>query len=77
MLRIFDFQCSNGHVFEAFIDSETRQTPCKECSETANRLISPVRSVLDPISGTFPGATMKWARDRASKIKQERKASQE
>ena len=76
MLRIFDFQCPNGHIFEAFIDSELKQLPCTQCTDIADRLISPVRSVLDPISGTFPGATMKWARDRAVKLDKERKASE-
>lgn len=76
MLRIFDFKCVNGHVFEAFVDSELRQTPCKECTEVAVRVISPVRSLLDPISGTFPGATMKWARNREQTIAKERKAAE-
>lgn len=75
MLRIFDFQCPNGHIFEQFIDSQLKQVPCTQCSEIADRMISPVRSVLDPISGSFPGATMKWARERAVKLEKERKAS--
>tara|TARA_B110000858_G_C17596632_1_gene378115 strand:+ start:611 stop:742 length:132 start_codon:yes stop_codon:yes gene_type:complete len=41
----------------------------------ASRIISPVRSLLDPISGDFAGATMKWARDREKKIQKERKAN--
>jgi hypothetical protein len=39
----------------------------------ARKIISPVRSLLDPISGDFAGATMKWARDRERKMKKERK----
>ena len=76
MLRIFDFKCPNDHVFEAFVDSECRETECKECSEVARRIISPVKTVLDPLSGSFPGATMKWAKDRQKKIQQERKSAE-
>lgn len=76
MLRIYDFQCPNGHIFESFVDPQLMHLPCTQCTDVADRLISPVRSILDPISGTFPGATMKWARDRAVKLKQERKASE-
>jgi hypothetical protein len=39
------------------------------------RIISAPTVVLDPISGAFPGATMKWARDRQQKIKKERKVA--
>lgn len=76
MLRIYDFQCPNGHIFESFVDPQLMHLPCTQCTDVADRLISPVRSILDPISGTFPGATMKWARDRAVKLEQERKASE-
>jgi hypothetical protein len=43
----------------------------------AQRIISPVRCSLDHISGEFPGATMKWAKQRQQKIKLERKANLE
>lgn len=76
MRRIFDFKCSNDHIFEAFVDSECKEMGCRECDDVAVRVISPVRSVLDPISGSFPGATMKWARDRQRKIKQERRSAE-
>tara|TARA_Y100000052_G_scaffold9375_1_gene9275 strand:- start:459 stop:689 length:231 start_codon:yes stop_codon:yes gene_type:complete len=75
-MRIFiDFKCSNGHTTEKFINNTTREIECPVCSEIASKVISPVRSVLDPISGDFVGATMKWARHREQKIKKERKAN--
>jgi len=43
----------------------------------AKKLISPVRTKLDPISGDFMGATRKWERNREQKLKQERKANSE
>ena len=75
MAIIIDFRCKNEHTTEKFIDSKTTEIQCPECSLIANRIISPVRSLLDPISGDFAGATMKWARDREKKIQKERKAN--
>jgi hypothetical protein len=49
--------------------------PCPECGNDSSRIISAATVVLDPISGAFPGATMKWARDRQQKIKKERKVA--
>lgn len=71
--RIYEFGCSEGHITERFIDESFRTTECAECGLPAGRVVSPVTSVLDPISGTYPGATMKWARYRQQKIQQERK----
>ncbi len=75
MAIIIDFRCDNGHTTEKFIDSKTTEIECPECSLMASRIISPVRSLLDPISGDFAGATMKWARDRERKMKKERKVN--
>lgn len=71
--RIYEFECSEGHRTERFIDESERTTECAECGLPAGRVVSPVLSSLDHISGTFPGATMKWARYRQQKIKQERR----
>jgi hypothetical protein len=75
MFIMIDFRCDNGHTTEKLIDSKATEIECPECSLTANRIISPVRSLLDPLSGDFAGATMKWARDRERKIQKERKAN--
>ena len=77
MRRLFDFQCPDNHITESLVATNVTEHPCKICMKPAKRLISPVRAKLDPISGDFPGATMKWARDRAEKQKQERKANSE
>jgi hypothetical protein len=74
MLKIRDFQCPDGHTKEYFVSDDVVLTRC-ECGKDAKRVISPIRSVLEPHSGDFAGATMKWARDRERKIKQERKAN--
>ena len=61
MLILYDFRCDSGHEFEALVKAEDHTTRC-ECGKEAKRLISPVKCVLDPISGHFPGATDKWAK---------------
>ena len=76
-MKVFDFQCEEGHIKEAFIRSgeEDQTRPCPVCGANSSRIISAPTVVLDPISGAFPGATMKWARDRQQKIKKERKVA--
>lgn len=75
-MKVFDFQCEQGHINEAFVrNDELGDRPCPDCGGNSSRMIAAPRTVLDPISGAFPGATMKWARDREQKIKQERKVA--
>ena len=74
MLKLYDFNCLDGHVFEQLVDENKRTVRC-QCGYSATRIISPVRSSLDPISGHFPDATRRWARARDSHIKYERKQS--
>jgi hypothetical protein len=61
--RMYDFTCLNGHTYEALVETDTRTDDCPQCGLRATRIISAVRCKLDPISGDFPGATMKWARE--------------
>lgn len=74
-MMLFDFKCEKGHVTEKLVRSDTKEITCPECDSPALKQISAVRSKLDHISGDFPGATMKWAKQREQKIKQERKTS--
>ena len=71
--RIYDFRCSNGHVSEKLVRSSVKQIDCPICRQSAIRLVSAPRAALDVISGDFPGATLKWARQRQQKIKAERR----
>ena len=75
MRLLFDFQCSDNHVTEALVSSDVTEHPCGLCNKQANRILSPVRSKLDAISGDFPGATIKWAKNREKQIKHERKTN--
>jgi len=78
MKRMFDFMCLNNHVSEHYIDDILRITLCKECGEAAIRMISTPHISLEGITGAFPGASDKWVKHRAERLKQEqKKASQE
>ena len=71
MLKVFDVGCPNGHVTEAWLDGEERETSCPECNEVATRQISSVAVRFDVISGDFPCATDRWLRDRQKKTEKE------
>jgi hypothetical protein len=70
---LYDFRCEDNHTTESYVSGTVTEQPCKTCSKPAQRIISPVRAMLDPISGDFPDATRKWAKDRQKKIALERK----
>ena len=71
--RIFDFECKESHITEAFVDVETKEVQCGECGEIATRIISPTTIYLDPTSGLYPSATLKWHKMRAEKLALEKK----
>jgi hypothetical protein len=67
MRKIIDVRCGDcGHVQEEFgyFDDAFR---CGECGGVSERIISPVRCTLEGTSGDFPGAAMKWAKDRTKR----------
>jgi len=73
--RIYEFVCAEGHITEAYIDSELRTTTCKECDQAAIRIVSRPMVKLEGVTGDFPGAAMQWERKRNEKIKAEQKAN--
>jgi hypothetical protein len=73
--RIFDFECKESHITEAFVDVETKEIQCGECGEVATRIISPTTIYLDPTSGLYPSATSKWHKMRAEKLALEKKTT--
>ena len=72
---LYDFKCSKGHVFEKLVTNSTHTTRCSCGLEEAKRIISPIRSQLEGISGDFPDAADRWVKNRESHIKYERKMS--
>lgn len=63
MLILFDFDCVEcNHRIEKLVKSDVRHAECPECGGNMYRVISPVRSKLEGISGHFPDAAAKWAK---------------
>ena len=71
-MRLFDFRCPDGHKFEDLVRSDVTTSRCS-CGLDAKRIVSPVRSRLEGISGDFPDAHDKWAKRRKQQIAYERK----
>jgi len=63
MYKFFDYRCASGHVNEYMVKGSPDSMLCKECHGLATRQLSSPRSMLDPFSGDFAGATIKWAKD--------------
>lgn len=71
--RLYDFKCEQNHQMESFVDETVKEVSCDVCGEIATRIISPTTISLDPVSGLYPSATAKWARQRAEKLAVEKK----
>lgn len=73
-MRVFlDFKCPQGHTEEHFVDNLTRHVICDRCGEEATKIQSTIRFKLDTVSGHFPSATDKWAKNRRLKLKEEQR----
>ena len=74
--RLFEFLCEEGHLQENLVSDEVTKLTCEVCGKEARRIISPPRINLEPFSGDHPSATSKWERNRAEKMKIERKRNE-
>lgn len=74
--RLFDFLCEEGHSQERLVSDEVTKLPCEVCGKDSNRVISAPRINLEPFSGIYPQATARWERNRAEKMKIERKRNE-
>ena len=72
-IRVFDFECADGHRNEMFVQSDVHSMQCITCGKIAQRMIAAPRAVLEGITGSFPGATMLWEKRRESHMKKEQK----
>lgn len=74
--RIFDFRCTScSHIDEEYTTPDAT-IRCSKCGGDSVRIISPVATHLEGCSGDFPGAAMRWERDRKRRIENERKSQQ-
>ncbi len=62
MIKVYDFRCENGHVYEKFVDSSDTTSRCK-CGASATKMLSAPPFILDGHSGDFPGRHMKWVKE--------------
>lgn len=74
--RLYDFICEDGHSQENLVSDEVTKLTCEVCGKEAQRQISAPRINLEPYSGIYPSATSKWERNRAEKMKIERKRNE-
>ena len=74
--RLFDFRCEAGHSQERLVSDEVTKLPCEVCGKDSIRVISAPRINLEPFSGIYPSATARWERNRAEKMKIERKRNE-
>jgi len=62
MLRRHDYKCiACALVEEHWVDGSERFVTCKDCGETAQRIISPISTKFEGFG--WPDADDKWARD--------------
>ena len=62
MIKVFEFRCTNEHIFEEFVEQDTTISRC-DCGANATKIVSATRHMLDGASGDFPGRHMKWVRE--------------
>lgn len=74
--RMFEFKCDENHLQVKLVSDEVTKLTCEVCGKEAQRIISPPRINLEPFSGDHPSATSKWERNRAEKMKIERKRNE-
>lgn len=68
-MRVFDFECQNGHRHEHFVPNGQTEVPCDTCGLVARKVLSAPAFKLEGWSGSFPGAAMKWERDHELRAK--------
>jgi hypothetical protein len=62
MYKVYDFRCTNDHVFEKFVTSGTTDSRCV-CGSTATKTVSAPSFILNGASGDFPGRHLKWLKE--------------
>tara|TARA_R110000796_G_scaffold213579_1_gene329664 strand:- start:341 stop:577 length:237 start_codon:yes stop_codon:yes gene_type:complete len=60
MFKMYDYKCVLGHINEHLVKGSPDTQLCKTCGLHATRQLCSPASYLEPFSGHFAGATMKW-----------------
>jgi len=69
MLRRYDFKCTNcQHIEEQWVDSSDEFATCPQCGDTAQRIISSVRTHFK--GSGWPDADDAWAKDHERAARQ-------
>ncbi len=69
MLRRYNFKCTNcHHIEEQWVDSSDEFATCPECGDTAQRIISSVRTHFK--GSGWPDADDAWAKDHERAARQ-------
>ena len=72
-MRVFDYQCPEGHVTEQFVNDINQLLSCSTCGAITKRLVSTPTINLEGCTGAFPGAALKWDKKRQEKMAQEKR----
>ena len=62
MYKVYDYKCTLGHLNEHMVKGSPDTQLCKTCKAESTRQLSSPRPVLEPFSGDFAGASLKWAK---------------
>ncbi len=74
MLMLFDFKCPDcHHQCEELVKRDIKHIGCPECGGIMDRVISPTRFKLEGLTGHFPTAADKWARQHEKAAREEPK----
>jgi hypothetical protein len=63
MYKFYDYKCVLGHIHEHMVKGSPDTQTCKTCKADTTRQLSSPRPVLEPFTGDFAGASLKWARN--------------
>ena len=76
MIKVFEFRCTNGHIFEEFVESNITTSRCG-CGANATKIVSATQHILDGSTGDFPGRHIKWVREHEEAGRKGREAQRE
>lgn len=61
MRLLFDYQCSIGHCFEAFVATADDRATCPICGDSGTRVPTMPGLMFDGTDSSLPRASRRWA----------------